>query len=88
MLASISHYVSGALDGCTATHLIQLYFCNAFEPLDYYILQELVTAVLRGSVLHWIGHSVISRIKRVVFLVSFSEALVGASGAPTIRSWD
>lgn len=82
-LATITHYISDALDDHTSTDLIQLDYSNAFDTLDHHLLlQKLVGVGVHGSLLRWIARFLIGRSHKVVFHGSSSEDFAISSGVP------
>ncbi|XP_040075893.1 uncharacterized protein LOC115309781 [Ixodes scapularis] len=48
-LATITHYISDALDDHTSTDLIQLDYSNAFDTLDHHLLLQKLTGLLPNT---------------------------------------
>ncbi|KAM7307009.1 uncharacterized protein ISCGN_010645 [Ixodes scapularis] len=82
-LATITHYISDALDDHTSTDLIQLDYSNAFDTLDHHLLlQKLVGVGVHSSLLRWITRFLIGSSHKVVFHGSSSEDFAISSGVP------
>lgn len=79
----MAHTASASLDNRTPCELVQLDFEKAFDRIDHrLLLQKLIEAGIKGSLLQWLLSLVTGRTQQVLFHGSASTSRAVVSGVP------